>query len=83
MGPSNHQVLNSTIRSCYFVTTLLQEARKLIGLELEWRLFALVRIICNPSSSSSSSSFSSSYSRILSLWLPSQEPMMIYEDGKK
>lgn len=56
MRPSNHQVLNSTIRSCYFVTALRQEARELIGLEPEWRLLALVRIICSPGAAASSSS---------------------------
>lgn len=42
MRPSNHQVLNSTIRSCYFVTALRQESCELIGLEPEWRLLVLI-----------------------------------------
>lgn len=31
MSPCNHQVLNSTIRSCYFVAVLWHEARTVGG----------------------------------------------------
>lgn len=31
MGPCNHQVLNSTIRSCYFVAGLWREASWLLS----------------------------------------------------
>ncbi len=30
-SPCNHQVLNSTIRSCYFVAGLWQESSELLG----------------------------------------------------
>lgn len=40
MSPSNHQALNSTIRSCYFVAGLWQggkRAARLAPLALKWR----------------------------------------------